>query len=234
MGFFVPSVNTVIEDDVRWVLPMCVGSHTARVSLGRGTAEDLASLHSQALVAAAGLLDAGVGTVVFACTAGSMAGGPDYDRSFASDIRRTGAERALTTAGTIVAALEVLSARRITLFTPHAGPLHELEVGFFEAAGLQIVRSHRLDLGHPNTLAAVPPNVLATEVARLMPFGCDGGDAAVLSCANMRALEAVPSLEAHHGMPFIASNQAMLCSVINGLGLVPDERLGRLGKLQPV
>ena len=228
-GFIVPSVNSVIEDDLRRMMPWSVGCCTARASLGRGSREDVLAFRDKALEAVPSLLDAHVDLVVFACTAASMIGGPDYDAAVVRDLHQAGAPAALTTAGAMVSALRCLGARAISFISPVNPVLHDWEARFFKDVGFSVGTSERMNLGHPNDLAAVEPTSLVAEIRRLLPLGRPVGDAIVLSCANMRALEAVPLLEADFGAPLVTSNQAMIWAVLRQLD--PGRRAPGLGRL---
>lgn len=232
-GFIVPSVNTVIEDDLRLVMPHWLGCHTARVSLGSGSHEELLGLRDRARGAVSDLKEAQVDLVAFTCTAGSMVGGTDYDSAVTEDIRSANVPHAITTAGAMVAALRSLGARSISFISPHQGNLHDVEASFFEGFGYSVLVSARMNLGHPKTLAQVRPSALQTEIVRLLPRDRQLGDAIVLSCANMRALECVQALENYFGVPVVGSNQAMIWSILHELGTAPRiPQLGRLGELQ--
>ena len=232
-GFIVPSVNTVIEDDLRRVMPHWLGCHTARVSLGSGSHDELLALRERARGAVSDLKEAQVDLVAFTCTAGSMVGGPSYDLAVTEDIRSADVSHAITTAGAMVAALQALGARSITFISPHQGTLHDVEANFFERFGFSVVVSSRMNLGHPNILAQVSPEALQAEIVRLVPRDEPLGDAIVLSCANMRALECVETLQSHFGVPVVGSNQAMIWAVLQKLGRAPHiAQLGRLGELR--
>ena len=208
---------------------MQTGRHSARVSLGQGTREEVLKLRDKARDATADLKEAQVALVAFACTAGSMIGGPEYDAAVKEDIRAAGVPYAVTTAGAIVDALRSLGARAITVVTPHQGPLHEIEIKFFEDLGMSVMGAARLRLGHPNQLARVDTAALIAEMEQLVPAGPSSGEAIVLSCANMRALDATLALEAHYGVPVVGSNQAMIWAMLRQLQA--DERLPQLGRL---
>lgn len=232
-GFIVPSVNTVIEDDLRLVMPHWLGCHTARVSLGGGSHDELLALRERARGAVSDLKEAQVDLVAFTCTAGSMVGGPSYDLAVTEDILSANISHAITTAGAMVAGLRALGAQSITFISPHKGDLHDVEANFFERFGLSVVMSSRMNLGHPKTLAQVSPAALQSEIMRLVPRDQVRGDAVVLSCANMRALECVQALQSDFGMPVVGSNQAMIWAVLQKLGTVPHiAQLGRLGELR--
>ena len=233
-GFIVPSVNTVIEDDLRRVVPVWLGCHTARVSLGGGSHDELLGLRARARGAVSDLKEAQVALVAFTCTAGSMVGGPDYDAAITADIRSAEVPHAITTAGAMVAALKALGARSMTFISPHQGDLHDVEATFFQHYGFSLVGSARMNLGHPKTLGQVRPAQLQAEIMRLVSRDEPLGDALVLSCANVRALECVQALEAYFGVPVVGSNQAMIWAVMRTLGERPDiPQLGRLAEISP-
>ena len=76
VGLVTPSLNVVVEDDLRRMLPEDVGYHIARLRLkktgGRVTQEALLESGRDAVDQAGYLADAGVDAICFNCTGGSM------------------------------------------------------------------------------------------------------------------------------------------------------------------
>lgn len=210
LGFIVPSVNTVVEEELRRLLPDDLSYNVARVALGTGDLRSqLAELESSVPVEAAKLADAGVSAIVLACTAGSMVGGPGYDAEVARAITAAAGVPATTATTALLDALRVLRVGDITVGTPYPAWLHQLELEFLAGHGFE-VQGFPLGLGPPEVLAAVTPAALAADVVSSVRALPRTPSCVVVSCANARALEAVPVLEDELRVPVVTSNQVTL------------------------
>lgn len=220
VGMIVPSLNTIAEDDFRLYCPAEVRYHVHRVRLrkegGRVTLESLARAYLEALDDAGYLKDMSPGALVFNCTGASVAWGPHGDTKLAD--RMTG-ELGVPSTNTMVAikqALAALGARRILHVCPFADEFSTEERRSLEAAGLEVVKSVGLNFTDAKQAALMDPGELA-QIAQAHAQGV-AVDTVLLSCANVRAFEAVHPLEQALGMPVVTSNQAVLWAVLKLLG----------------
>lgn len=216
-GFVVPSVNTVLEDELRRHFPPALGYSIARVPLrgGPSAADDLRKLPERAAAEAVKLVDAGVVVVAVACMAASVAGG-SADADLARTVRTDGGVDVITAGGSALSALSELGARRVEVITPYQPWLHEWECSFFTRAGLDVV-DIRLEHRTPESLATVPPSALARDIA---DSAAARGlvDATIFSCANAALITELPSLSEALGRPVLSTNQMLARSVLTYLG----------------
>src|SRR4029079_3234012 len=124
--------------DIPKRLPPGMRAHYTRVKLSANTEAEIAGMVEYVPRAAADLADAGVDVIGFACTGGSVIGGPGYDEKITAAILRETGVVATTTASALVAALRRLGATAIALGTPYEPWLNAREVAFFEGNGLRV------------------------------------------------------------------------------------------------
>ena len=215
LGIMVPSVNVVLEEDMPQHLSPRVMPHYTRVKLSANTQAEIAGMIDFVPSAAADLADARVDVIGFACTGGSVIGGPGYDDRITAAIERETGVPATTTASAIIAALRHLSATAIVLGTPYEPWLNECEVKFFEGNGLRVIRERGLGVPNPSDCQAVT-GAEVVELARAIDT--PDAQAIVLSCANFRAWEVVDAIEDELGKPVITSNQAILWHMLQRIG----------------
>jgi len=219
IGMIVPSLNTIGEDDFRRFCPPDVAYHVHRIRLrkegGVVTPESLLRAYLEAMEEATYLKDMGPSVITFNCTGASVAHGPQGDGELAERMTR---ELGVASSNTMVAikrALERVGARKIVHVCPFADKFSSGEKASLEGAGLQVLKSVGLNFVDAREAARMDPAALA-EVA--LGHAQAGMDALLLSCANVRAFEAVAHLEDKLGVPVITSNQAVLWDCLELVG----------------
>jgi maleate isomerase len=230
IGMIVPSLNTIAEDDCRRFLPAEVGYHVHRVRLrrrdGRVSMDGLLQAWREAEDEAGLLADLRPTAVLFNCTGASVAHGPRDDSLLA---RRMSQSLGLPSTNTMLAikqALKAVGATAIVHVCPFADEFSEIERASLADAGLRIVRSVGLGFTDARAAAQMTPEDVA-EIA--LKHDTPEADALLLSCANVRAFEAVAALEARLGKPVITSNQAALWAALRLAGWTePVDGGGRL------
>jgi maleate isomerase len=226
VGLLVPSSNTIIERDAR-VLPQEVSAHVARMKITRDDDDQLAALIDLAPAAADLLADAAVEAIAFACTSGSLHGGPGYDDEIVRRIRAATGIPTTTTATAVVDALRAEGATRVALVSPYEGWLNELVTAFLEGHGISVGRVVGFGLPDPLDSAALAPERIAEAVRSV-----DSSDvgAVVVSCTAFQGLEAARLVAGELGKPVVTSNQATLWKLLDmtvGAAGRPSELLPR-------
>lgn len=218
LGFVVPSVNTVIEDELRALLPGDVSYSCGRVTLGTGdTATQLAAFETTVPEEAGKLGDARVDAVVLACTSASIVRGPEYDAQLTREIAERAGAPAITATAASVLALTALDAHRILVLTPYEDRVHGLEVEYLRGLGF-LVADGRLTTP-PQHLGRVAPAEVAREVVTLVGEQAQRPDVVLVSCANARLFATIPHLEATLQLPVVSSNQAAAWAALNLVGI---------------
>ncbi len=231
IGVITPFSNTNLEADLALLRPAGVSCHVTRA--GGYDLDAIPDSGQMRAFARAGLddvlamlLPARPDIVLYGCTSATLSMGPDYDREFRAAIEGKSGVPAVTAAGALVEALDDLGARSVGFCSPYTEELNREAAAFLGAAGKRVIRSAYIgeDLGNDGQNGLTPREVFD------LGLGADHerADAIVMSCTDMRAVEAVEALEERTGKPVVASNQAMFHVAFGRLGL-PDRVMGRLG-----
>jgi maleate cis-trans isomerase len=226
-GVIVPSGNPIAEPEIRAMLPNGVSALVTRLPL-RGSSEPELLTMLDGLEAAAGLLaDAGVGVIVFHCTAVSTFA-PHLAGEIRARIARASGIPAFATSDAVLAACATLGAKRISLLTPYIEAVHRREIDFLTRAGLDVVGDAHLGIATNDAMARLSPLDLLDWASRTAPAALDA-DVCFLSCTALRSAPVIAALESRTGRPVITSNQAMVWYLLRTAG-VPDavKGFGRL------
>ncbi len=227
LGFIVPAINVVAEDDFITLAAADVGLHFARADVD--TAQEVGVQFQQMIDAtpdlAATLAKAGVAVTAFACTSASFFKGTGSDQVIADAIvARTGVP-AITTATAAVQALERFAAKRISIATPYLSLVYEAERDFFAAAGFDVRAVNGLE-----RRGGADINTISDDEIRALVADADREDADTLfvSCTDLPVLGLIDELEARHGKPVVTSNQATYWAAARVAGIGPIDGHGRL------
>lgn len=207
--------------EVAEVMPAEVGALFTRISLpnGEATPESIGSMVNSGRLEAAvrELADGGIAAAAFACTTGSLIGGPGFDVELS---QRLGSEAGIpvtTTAGAMLKALEAVGARRIAVATPYVDSLNELERRFLSAAGFEVVAIEGLGIASDPEIAEVGLGAVRALVLRI----ARDADAVFISCTNLATLAILGDLEEDLSRPVISSNAVTLWDVMGLAGFPP-------------
>ena len=219
VGLIVPSLNVVVEDDMRRALPGDVGGHTMRVRLqktaGRVTHGALLAAGDDAVDKASLLADAGVDAICFNCTGASLADGPDGARRLRDRLTEATGTPSTTTILSVVGALRARGMRRLVHVCPFTAEFGADEANFLRAEGFEVVASHGLNFLDARLAANLTPQDICEIAVRLDAPEADG---LFLACANVRALEAGPEIERRLNKPVVSSNQAVIWDLLAMIG----------------
>jgi len=230
IGVIVPPTNTVNEAEWNMMAPPGLTIHAARMALHTDTTSTKGkrALRRDLRKACADLAQAGVDVIAYGCTAGSMVS-PVTDLSdFMTDVSGL---PAVTTAGSLIAALRALGAARISVATPYHDALNEHERAFLAAHGIETLRLSGLGFGahgpeEYKCIARVPAE-------RVYELACSvdhkDADAVLVSCTDFPTLDVIPRLERDLGKPAVSSNQATFWAALRAAGL--DLKFDNFGTL---
>lgn len=223
-GLIIPSVNTVIERELYGLGLDAATFHFVRVRSERGSDESiLRRMADDAPAAAMHLADVRPESIMYACTSGSLVGGPGFDRQLAGAITQATSIPASTTAGAVVQALHAISAHRIGVGTPYLEWVTQAEVTFFEAAGFAVMETASLGLVDGHTMAALDEDEVLGLARRA---DHPDADAVFLSCTDLPTLSTISRIEDELHKPVVSSNLATLWFLV---GSLPElQGIGRL------
>ncbi|MBT5047375.1 MAG: arylmalonate decarboxylase [Rhodospirillaceae bacterium] len=225
-GMIVPSSNRMAEPHAARFNPQGVVAHATRVRMTGPHFMELEQLLPKVAEASEILADASCDTIVFHCTANSMAEGLAGEKKIAGAIESATGKKAATTASATMTAFEVLEARRVVLVSPYPRTSHEHELEFLEEAGLEIVGERNLSLDGSTAYSAMPPSDWVDTMASMKN---DKADVYFASCANIRAIEVLEEIEEILDAPVVTSNQLVIWNALRLAGI--DDPLPGLGRL---
>lgn len=232
IGVLVPYTNVNLEPDMMLMRPEGCTLHFER--LGDYDIDAVPGSDQMARLGASDITEtlrliAGVrpDAVLYGCTSATLTHGTDFDRKLAMNIKGRCGAVSLTAAGSLVRAIRALGASRIGFSSPYLGEINDQAVDFLASEGIATVA--RADIGQE--LDNYGQGELSPdEVFELaMRANETGVEAIVLSCTDMRSVEAVERIEAASGKPVVTSNQAMVFALCQELRLPrPKGAPGRL------
>lgn len=232
IGVLTPFTNVNLEPDMALMRPAGCTMHVAR--LGDYDADAIPGASQMARLGAADIdetlrLICGVrpAAVLYGCTSATLTHGVAFDRDLAAKIEARSGATSITAAGAVVEALRALGAARIGFASPYVGEINDQATAFFASEGIETTK--RADIGREldnyGQGALTPADVFDLAMRAVS----DDADAIVLSCTDMRSVEAVARIEAATKTPVVASNQAMIFALCRALGLPkPAAAPGRL------
>jgi len=233
IGVVVPYSNTNLESDMILLRPASASLHFARAGgYDLDMTPDSEQMRQFALASLgptiAALAAARPNLILYGCTSATISHGRDFDLQFAEAIRQQAGVPAVTAAGALVEALGSLNVRRIAFSSPYVESLNREAITFLEACGFHTVSRAYVgeDLGNYGQGALTPDEVFE--------LGCRAdhrdAQALVLSCTDLRAVEAIEALERRLRKPVVTSNQALMYCAAKRLGL-DMASLPRIGRL---
>lgn len=228
VGFIIPSSNRRFEPEAGAFLPGAVVPHIARARMTGPWKDAPEVLLARILDAARCLADARCELLFMHCTAHSTEQGPRGELDLLDAMLDATGIRAVATGLAIRAALTAVSARHIAIVTPYDTATTDEEVRYFESCGFSATHVRAYDLAGTDAFCSTPPKFWREAMADNSKHFA-GSDAVLLSCANIRCLEALDSIEAAAGRPLITSNQAGLWYTARAVGV--EEALPQFGCL---
>jgi maleate isomerase len=223
LGLMIPSSNTMMESDFIHNAPPGTAVHTARMYMEDTTAEgENRMLDEFALPAARDLGTARPDVVVFGCTSAGALRGNDYDTALCQQISGVAGAPAVSTIGSVRAAIEAAGGSRIGVITPYVDQLNEKIKASIEADGPEVVRIEGLGITENFTIAEVSHDEIVDFAVRALGDLADSGaiDLVFASCTNFGAMAARPAIAERLGLPVVTSNQAVFDAAVAKLAAV--------------
>ena len=217
----VPCSNRNLEPDFQLLAPAGVSVHFVRLEVddldAMPDSETLQRYANAPIEEPTRLLTAAtVDVIAYGCTSATLSGSPQFDAELCEKIERLSGLPTITAARSLLEALATLGISRIAFASPYVRELHERGIKFLEDSGLNVVSE--ADVGRD--LGNYEQEMNPSAVYRLGREADDpSADALVLSCTEMRSVEAIEALERDLGKPVITSNQALVFACLRRMGL---------------
>lgn len=232
IGVLVPFTNTNLETEMILMCPSEATMHFQR--LGGYDADAIPSSDQMAGLGMSSMnhdirMIAGVkpNAILLGCTSATLTHGPAFDAELAKKIAAQSGSVALTAAGCLVAALRALSVRKVGFASPYTSDINRNAESYLRENAIETVSRAEIDRELDNW----EQGELTTGEVFDLAIRADSNDAQaiVLSCTDLRTIDAIPKIEKKLGKPVISSNQAMVYCAMAKLGL--KKRSGLPGRL---
>jgi maleate cis-trans isomerase len=227
LGFIIPAINVIAEDDYITLAATDVGVHFARadVDTNREVGDQFTQMIDAAPSLAASIAKAGVTVVGFACTSASFFQGEGSDKVIAERMTALAGVPTYTTATAAVDALRSIGAKTVSIATPYLSWVYEAERTFFQQAGFQVAAINGLERRGGTDINSISDDEIRTLVADIDRLSAD---AIFVSCTDLPVLGLIDELERTHGKPVISSNQATYWAAAKAAGVPPLSGFGTL------
>ena len=231
-GVLVPFTNTNLEPDMTLLRPDGVSLHFAR--MGGYDQDEIPDADQMHGLGAADLdeplhLLQGVhpDVILYGCTSATLTHGPAFDRQLAEKIKTESGAETVTAAGALIHALQTLGVPRIGFASPYVPTINDMAIGFLAEYGVETVARSEVS----EALDNYGQGEMDPEAVFALGQAADHAqaEALVLSCTDMRSVEAISDLEQTVGKPVITSNQAMVFQAMQLAGIA--EALPGYGQL---
>ena len=232
IGVLVPFTNTNLEPDMELMRPPDTTVHFQR--MGGYDVDEIPGSDQMAGLGASDIshdlrMIAGVrpDVVLYGCTSATLTHGPSFDADLARQIKSGSGALSLTAAGSLIAAITALGAAKVGFSSPYLGEINAQAIDFMSQNGIETVRCADIgsELGNYGQGELTPDEVF--------DLACQAdhreAQAIVLSCTDMRSVEAIDRIEEKLGKSVVTSNQAMMFCLMRALNLPRHDALpGRL------
>ena len=225
VGAILPSTNRNLEPDFCLLAPPGVSMHFARQGgedEGRiPDSEEMQLYAHQPLEPPVRALGAAqVDVIAFGCTSATLSGGAAFDRRLGSEIERISGRPAVTAAAALLEALATLGISRVAFVSPYVRELHERGIAFLHECGIEVSGDANPERALDSYEQEMDPGSVYEMALRADDAGAEG---LVLSCTEMRSVEAIEAIEARTGKPVVTSNQALVHACLTRIGIDSSE-----------
>lgn len=207
VGLMVPINNTTMEDELLAWLPEGSTCTTLRIPRGEEllTLKTLPAYKAQALSLAARFAGADVDVVAYGCTAAGFISGPVGDARLAGELAAITGKPVVTTARSMVLALQESKARDIALVTPYMDTVNEQLQAFLIDGGIRVKRFNSFYAANVEQLGRIRSDAVARLARETMDEDCD---ALFIACAQLPTYGILDELRRQFGRPVLSSNWA--------------------------
>lgn len=206
VGLMVPSNNTTMEREMLAWLPAGSSCHTVKIPRGKGllTKESLPDYVGQALKLAEVFNDPRFDVVAYGCTAAGFISGPAGDARLQADLARITHKPVVTTARSMVQALQEIGAKHIALVTPYLDAVNTQLKAFLADGGISVRRFNSFYAQNTDELGAIESHQVAALARETMNDECD---AMFIGCSQLPTAEIIGDLTREFGRPALSSIQ---------------------------
>ena len=206
VGLMVPINNTTMERELLAWLPAGSTCDTQRIPRGKGllTRETLPEYVAQALTLAKAFDDPAVDVVAYGCTAAGFISGPAGDAALQSNLASITGKNVVTTARSMVLALQEIGATKIALVTPYLDTVNTQLTAFLADGGITVTRFSSFYAQNTDELGRIEAHQVAKLARETMRDDCE---AMFIGCSQLPTFEILGDLQREFGRPAFSSIQ---------------------------
>lgn len=206
VGLMVPINNTTMEHELLAWLPAGSTCTTQRIPRGKGllTKENLPEYVAQALRLAEAFDDPTVDVVAYGCTAAGFISGPSGDAALQKNLSDITGKSVVTTARSMVLALQEIGAKKIALVTPYLDAVNTQLKAFLADGGIEVKRFNSFYAQNTDELGRIEAHQVAKLARETMGDDCE---AMFIGCSQLPTCEILGDLEREFGRPALSSIQ---------------------------
>lgn len=256
VGLIVVGPNLNPTPEICRMIPDYVQVRETRIHMDPVVNVEECSKLSEPLGNAANLLAEGLSSpvlgnhsaIAFACTAGSLVGGPGWDKKeiemMESATSQFACSRAIpamqaessgipctTTATAAEEAMRFMGFRKIVITGPYIDEINERFRVFYEDSGFEVLNVTGLGIEDLYDMGATKPSQAYQAAMEAVVPEADG---IFITCTNFRCSDVIEEIEHDSGKPVVTSNQATAWHLMRLLGInEPIEGYGQLLRKVP-
>jgi arylmalonate decarboxylase len=187
-------------------LPAGSRCHTVKIPRGKGllTRESLPEYLGRALKLAEVFDNPDCDVVAYGCTAAGFISGPAGDAQLQGDLSRITHKHVVTTARSMVQALQEIGARNIALVTPYLDTVNTQLKAFLADGGISVKSFNSFYAQNTDELGAIEAHQVAKLARETMSDGCD---AMFIGCSQLPTADILGELTREFGRPALSSIQ---------------------------
>ena len=195
VGLMVPVNNTTMERELLAWLPENSTCITLRIPRGKEllTSATMSAYRAQALSLASQFSDGNIDVLAYGCTAAGFISGPAGDAELAADLAAVTGTPVVTTARSMVLALQESRAKDIALVTPYLDSVNAQLTAFLADGGIAVRRLNSFRAASVEELGRIGPVAVAKLARETMAADCD---ALFIACSQLPTFEILPDLQA--------------------------------------
>lgn len=205
-GLMVPSNNTTMERELLAWLPAGSTCRTVKIPRGKGmlTKETLPEYRAQAVKLAETFNDPAIDVVAYGCTAAGFISGPAGDAALQNDLSNVTGKAVVTTARSMVQALQDAGVKNIALVTPYLDAVNVQLKAFLADGGIHVKSFNSFYAKDVDELGRIESHQVAKLARETMRDDCE---ALFIGCSQLPTAEILGELSREFGRPAFSSIQ---------------------------
>ncbi|MGD2098612.1 MAG: hypothetical protein PVG35_13590 [Desulfobacterales bacterium] len=164
--------------------------------------------------------------IVWMCTSGSFSCGPEWDENLCTMLCEGGRCAATTTSSALIAAMQALGVKKVSLATPYEPRLNQKLIEFIEHFGVEVVNHSGLGLTQDWDIGRLDPATLNDLVHKV---DTDEAEAVFVSDTGIVLSPIAEVLEQDLGKPVFSANMASMWHALQLAGV--KDNLPNVGSL---